>query len=198
MAIGERIRYFRNRKNMTQKYLGQELGFSEKAADVRIAQYELGSRTPKADLVEALSIVFDVDPKALSVPDIDSIAGLAHTFFALEDLYGLKVGEVDGEVCLRIGKNAKGERSQVLDFLEYWNKAAKRYEQGEITKEYYDYWRYHFPNAMTEEALQEESEEMCKENGLDVDAMHFRDYLTRELVKEMQKKTLEEYKKRAD
>ena len=48
MAIGERIHFFRLLRGMTQKYLGMALGFPEKSADVRLAQYETGSRTPKA------------------------------------------------------------------------------------------------------------------------------------------------------
>ena len=40
MAIGQRIRFFRNRKGMTQKYLGEFLGFVGKTSDVRMAQYE--------------------------------------------------------------------------------------------------------------------------------------------------------------
>ena len=55
MAIGERIRFFRNKKGVTQKYLGQVVGFPERSADVRMAQYETGSRTPKADLTRTLA-----------------------------------------------------------------------------------------------------------------------------------------------
>ena len=55
MAIGERIHFFRLLRGMTQKYLGMSLGFPEKSADVRLAQYETGSRTPKADLTAALA-----------------------------------------------------------------------------------------------------------------------------------------------
>ena len=50
MAIGERIHFFRLLRGMTQKYLGMAVGFPEKSADVRLAQYETGTRTPKADL----------------------------------------------------------------------------------------------------------------------------------------------------
>ena len=39
MAIGERINFFRNMRGMTQKYLGMHVGFPEKSADVRLAQY---------------------------------------------------------------------------------------------------------------------------------------------------------------
>ena len=49
MAIGERIRFFRNLRGMTQKYLGTVVGFPEETADIRMAQYESGSRTPKSD-----------------------------------------------------------------------------------------------------------------------------------------------------
>ena len=93
MAIGERIHFFRILRGMTQKYLGMALGFPEKSADVRLAQYENGSRTPKADLTDALAQALDVSPHALSVPDIDSYVGLMHTLFTLEDRYGLKICE---------------------------------------------------------------------------------------------------------
>ena len=51
MAIGERIHYFRLLRGMTQKQLGNAVGFTENTADVRIAQYESGVRTPKAEIV---------------------------------------------------------------------------------------------------------------------------------------------------
>ena len=34
---------------MTQKYLGLQLGFGEKNADSRVAQYENGRREPKSE-----------------------------------------------------------------------------------------------------------------------------------------------------
>ena len=78
MAIGERIRFFRNLKGMTQKFLGVQVGFSERTADIRMAQYESGSRTPKADLTEELAHVLGVSPLALNVPDIESYLGSYH------------------------------------------------------------------------------------------------------------------------
>ena len=98
MAISERIHFFRLMRGMTQKYLGTAIGFPEKSADVRLAQYETGTRKPKADLTNALAQVLDVSPQALDVPDIDSYIGLMHTLFTLEDIYGLTVSEADGEV----------------------------------------------------------------------------------------------------
>ena len=102
MAIGQRIKFFRNRKGMTQKQLGELLGFKGKTSDVRMAQYESEARVPKIDLVKQMSQIFDVNTHALTVPDIDTHIGLMHTLFALEDIYGLKVKNVDGQphLCL--------------------------------------------------------------------------------------------------
>ena len=86
MAIGERIHFFRILRGMTQKYLGTIVGFPERSADVRLAQYETGTRKPKAELTAALAQALDVSPHALDVPDIDSYIGLMHTLFTLEDI----------------------------------------------------------------------------------------------------------------
>ena len=76
MAIGERIHFFRILRGMTQKYLGTIVGFPERSADVRLAQYETGTRKPKVELTAALAQALDVSPHALDVPDIDSYIGL--------------------------------------------------------------------------------------------------------------------------
>jgi len=145
MAIGERIHYFRSLHGMTMKKLGQLLGFPEKSADVRLAQYETGSRTPKADLTAQLAEILEVSPQALAVPDIDSYTGLMHTLFALEDIYGLKVAEIDGEVCLRVNVRQGKEAAELHKMLCAWQQAAYMLEKGTITEEEYNRWRYHYP-----------------------------------------------------
>lgn len=102
MAISKRIHSFRNMRGMTQKCLGQLLGFPDKSAYVRSAQYETGARNPKADLKSAQANAPDISPLALSVPDIDSYHGLMNTLFIMLDRYGLKIDEADGEVCLKV------------------------------------------------------------------------------------------------
>ena len=147
MAIGERIRFFRNLRGMTQKYLGQVVGFPEKTADIRMAQYESGSRTPKAELTENLAGVLGVSPLALSVPDIDSYLGLMHTLFALEDIYGMKIDKLDDEVCIRLDKNRGTSYISLLERFTAWQKEAEKYRNGEISKEEYDHWRYTYPEV---------------------------------------------------
>lgn len=145
MAIGERIHFFRNKCGMTQKQLGKLLGFPEKSADVRLAQYETGSRSPKADLTATLAKVLDVSPNALSVPDIDSYIGLMHTLFTLEDRYGLYVDEVDGEICLKVNVRKNRDAAELHQMLCAWRQAAAMLQAEEISQEDYDNWRYHYP-----------------------------------------------------
>jgi len=149
MAIGERIHFIRNLRGMTQKYLGILAGFPERTADVRMAQYESGNRTPKADLTAELAKVLDVSPKALDVPDIDSYDSLMHTLFALEDIYGLKISEIDGEICLRLDKFRGTTSAVMFDMLNAWRQESVKLETGEITKEEYDQWRYRYPEFDT-------------------------------------------------
>lgn len=149
MAIGERIHFFRNLRGMTQKYLGTLVGFPEKSADVRLAQYETGTRTPKSDLTTALANVLDVSPQALAVPDIDSYIGLMHTLFTLEDRYGLKIDETDGEISLKVDVRKGKDAAELHKMLCAWHQASTMLKAGEISQEEYDRWRYHYPEFDT-------------------------------------------------
>ena len=145
MAIGERIHFLRTLRGMTQKYLGVMVGFPEKSADVRLAQYETGARTPKADLTASLANALDVSPQALAVPDIDSYTGLMHTLFTLEDRYGLQIDEADGEVCLKVDVRKNKDAAELHKMLCSWRQAAAMLKTGEISQEEYDRWRYRYP-----------------------------------------------------
>ena len=123
MAIGERIHHFRLLRGFTQKYLGQQLGFSDSQADVRIAQYEKGARSPKEKYLNAL----------------------ADTLFTLEDLYGLHIDEIDGELCLRLDKSKGTTYLSMFDMFHAWQEQAEKLKSGEITQEKYDQWRYNYP-----------------------------------------------------
>ena len=145
MAIGERIRFMRNLKGFTQKYLGMLAGFDEKTADIRMAQYESGTRTPKAELTQTLAGIFDISPLALNVPNIEDEQGLMHTLFALEDIYGLKAEIIDGKVCLTVDADKTAVSSSIEKSLVAWAEQSKKYKSSEISKDEYDQWRYNFP-----------------------------------------------------
>jgi len=110
-----------------------------------MAQYESGSRTPKADLTNNLAEVFDISASALTVPDIDSYNGLMHTLFTLEDLYGLKITELDREVCLHLDKGMGINYITMFEMFTAWKEQADKLKNGEISKDEYDNWRYNYP-----------------------------------------------------
>ena len=157
MAIGERIRFFRNKRGMTQKSLGMMLGFPEKSSDVRMAQYETGARTPKSELTVSIAGILDVSEHALLIPDIDSLIGLIHTMFALEDRYGLTISEKDGDVCLRIDVSKGRNAEDFHRMLCIWCQASAMQSSGEISREEYDRWRYHYPEYSSPDTISEDS-----------------------------------------
>ena len=134
MATGERIHFFRTLRGLTLRQLGQAIGFPEKSADIRMAQYESETRVPKDEITQKLAQALDVSPQAIAVPDIDSYTGLMHTFFALEDRYGLKVSQIDGELCLRLNKIDNKSYLSMFDMLYAWNQMSEKLASGEISK----------------------------------------------------------------
>ncbi|MBQ3416956.1 MAG: helix-turn-helix transcriptional regulator [Ruminococcus sp.] len=130
--IGKRIRFIRKQRGVTMKYLGVAVGLPENSADIRISQYESGTRTPKAELLSRIANILDVSPDALAVPDLDSIAGVMHTLFIIEDLYRFRFVLIDSE------------SAELNNALKEWQRKFESYSKGEISKEQYDNWRYHF------------------------------------------------------
>ena len=130
--IGKRIRFIRKKRSMTMKYLGLAIGLPESSADIRISQYESGTRTPKDDLLRKIANILDVSPDALAVPDLDSIAGVMHTLFIIEDLYRFRFVMIDSE------------SAELNNAVKEWQRRFDSYTKGEIRKEEYDNWRYHF------------------------------------------------------
>lgn len=152
MAIGERIRWFRNRAGMTQKELGIKLGFGERTADIRIRQYETGTRNPKADMIKNLARIFDVAEEALTVPDIDTYQGLMHTLFTLEDLYGLTITRLNNQVCLTQNVNHPNYDVSLSARLLEWCDEKAKVDTGGMHFEEYDQWRYSYPAKKVEDA----------------------------------------------
>ena len=117
MAAGKRIRFFRNLRGLKQKELGTAVGFSSTTAEARIAQYETELRLPRKDLLTKIASILGVRTEAINVPDIDTTIGFMHTLFAIEDMYGIKIGEIDGEVCLRLDRTDGSAFARNLDLF---------------------------------------------------------------------------------
>lgn len=145
MASGKRIKAIRTKKKMTQKELGIAAGFDKKTADIRIAQYESETRTPKENLVNAIANALEVSPMALNVPNIDSYVGIMHTLFALEDIYGLHINCIDDQLCLTLTKTDGPDLSELYRNFKSWHEEYDKLTNEQISNEEYDHWRYTYP-----------------------------------------------------
>lgn len=146
MNTGYRIRHIRTFKGVTQKELGIAIGFNEENADIRIAQYESGSRRPKDNTISAIASVLGVAPKALTVPQIESLDDFIHILFAFEDFYGIAPKTICAccDSILEHLSNTGNSNEPLFDFLFEWNDVAMKFVYGVITKSEYDLWRYNY------------------------------------------------------
>jgi len=144
MSVGNRIKKIRNMRGMTQKELGLAVGFDEKSADIRIAQYESGTRTPKEKIITNIANALKVNPKAIDRLDTENYIDLAHILFIFEDIYGIKINSIDGELCLMPDKTKSSIYPTLFEILNTWRQEAEKLKNGEITEDEYNAWRYNF------------------------------------------------------
>ena len=141
MAVGDRIKRVRNFRGMTQKELGIAVGFDEKSADIRIAQYESNTRTPKEDLLRKIAEVLDVNYRSLYEPTLYAAEDIMYTLFELDEHYpGTRIYEVTDTTDPDFPEKhmAVSFRYRLLDeFLQEWQLRKKQLASGEITKEEY-------------------------------------------------------------
>ena len=68
-----------------------------------------------------------------------------HTFFALEDRYGLTIETREGEVLFRIDPRKGHDAAQINQMVCAWAPVMEKYRAGEISREEYDNWWYNYP-----------------------------------------------------
>ena len=85
MTVGDKIKKIRTFRGMTQKELGLAIGFEEKGADNRIAQYETNYRVPKKDLLNKIAEVLRVDRQNFYTDAPGCAEDFMRTFFWLDE-----------------------------------------------------------------------------------------------------------------
>jgi len=155
-TIGERIRFYRRKANMTQKKLAELCEVSEPA----IRNYELGNRIPDWEMLDTIAGALEVSYYALADPEINAFFGAMHTFFRMEAVHGLKPVEVNGKTGLVLDHDAgEGNPDYLQLALDMWKKARDHYDSGEWDKETYLTWESKYPvfsNAYALEILKDE------------------------------------------
>ena len=71
-------------------------------------------------------------------------------------MYGLKIAEIDGELCLHLDRTLNPDMN-LLELFELWHGQSMRLANGRIIREEYNEWRYNYPasQAALEQAARE-------------------------------------------
>ena len=141
MAVGDRIKRVRVLRSFTQRDLGLAVGFEENTADVRIAQYETGTRTPKEDMLRKIAEILDVNYRSLYEPSLYAAEDVMYTLFELDEHYNLSIHDFDGRKCIAF--NAK----MLDDFLAEWQVRKKELAEEKISKIEYMEWKLNWPQT---------------------------------------------------
>lgn len=151
MAVGNRIKRARNFRGMTQKELGIAVGLEEKSADIRIAQYESGTRTPKEELLRKIAEVLDVNYRSLYESNLYAAEDIMYTLFELDEHYPrtslYEVSDTSDPDSPEIHM-ALSFHNHLLDgFLKEWQLRKQQLANGEITRDEYQEWKLNWPQT---------------------------------------------------
>ena len=151
-TLGERIRYYRKRKGMTQKQLADLCQITE--PDIR--NYELDNRIPGYDTLNTIASALDVNYFTLAEPDLSSLPGAMHVLFRMEYAHGLKPIELDGKTVLTIDKQNQNTKDDLFQqMMNNWLDARKRFGSGEWTEKQYEDWLIQYPTVLPHDPVEE-------------------------------------------
>lgn len=94
MIFGDRLRFIRNYREMTQKELGIALGISVKNAAKRIHQYEKNEKIPRDDVIKKMAEILKISESALKrnyenkvIEFVEDFMWLENSFNTIEQIY---------------------------------------------------------------------------------------------------------------
>lgn len=168
MTIGEKIKFIRTFRGITQKELGIKVGFDEKGADNRIAQYETNYRVPKKDMLLQMAKVLNVNPLNFISEVSGSAEDIMQTFFWLDEdnpgainLFQLvkNPGKCNASEDDAVHYNDSDDWPAhppmglwfnygiVDDFMREWLVKKNELKAGEISRDEYLEWKLNWPDT---------------------------------------------------
>ena len=142
MDIGQRIRYVRNLRGLSQIELAGKVGLgADEKGRIRITQYENGTRTPKEDMLEKISKALNVNSLYLSTaPKTD----------ALEFLFTLFDFDIDMSIIIEKENDRfklDFDNWMFNDVFEEWMNKKAELKSGKISKEEYIEWKINYTGS---------------------------------------------------
>lgn len=117
MTLGEKIRKYRTLKGLTQAQLGSMV----KLTGDRIRQYENDIRSPKDGKLMEIADALEINPTTLFDPNYNEPNSVMHTFFELEDIYGMHFEKVGDNYQLAFSKGDNYQNpSWIIEGIAAW------------------------------------------------------------------------------
>ena len=171
MVLGERIKRIRTFRGLTQRELGLKLGYEERNADVRIAQYESGYRVPKNNTLMEMAKILNVN----YIHFIGVTPGCAEdimlTFLWLDEddrstIHLFQLVRNPGKCNASDDKSVRYNDSDewpaqapvgmwidyglVNEFLREWCLRKEQLKSGEISEDEYFEWKINWPASSSD------------------------------------------------
>ena len=133
MTLGEKIKKYRELRELTQRELGQKVGFSSGTEDSRIRKYEKNMMAPKIDIRRKIAEALDIDMSALNDIDIQTEKGAIRALFYLEEKYGMDIKKTDRDISLTFDID-NTDIWKLIEYLEEWATKKEEYIKKKITQ----------------------------------------------------------------
>lgn len=142
MDIGERIRFVRKFRGMTQQELADAAGFPPgHNGRVRIQQYEAGVRVPKEDILEKISAALNVNSLYLSTKPRTELLDNVFMLFEYDYYNDILINkEANGHFTLDLQNEA-----MLSDLFNEWMQKKSDLREGKISKDDYIEWKINYP-----------------------------------------------------
>lgn len=168
MVLGERIKRIRSFRGLTQRELGLKLGYEERNADVRIAQYESGYRVPKKDTLMEIARILNVNYINFITGAPGCAEDIMQTFFWLDEdnrnmfhLFQLvhnpdkRITPDDKSIYYYASDECPVQApvgmwidyGLVNEFLREWCLRKEQLKNGEISESEYFEWKINWPDT---------------------------------------------------
>ena len=137
MELGKKIRLIRMHRKLTQRELGERLNWGDNGGN-RIAQYEMGFRTPKESRIEEIAKVLNVREENFCIR-ADTPEDIIRLLIWFDWEHGCNG-------CVPIGMILLfDEFERVSKYLREWYDRKKEVETGRITRAEYLEWMLQWP-----------------------------------------------------
>lgn len=167
ITLGDRLKFIRQFRKMTQKELGIACGFPEESADVRIRHYEMNRYVPKQDMIQRLASALRCSAYALCSFNND-ILSITELLLWLHEIRSMQIIEFDMNPDSPDTANLQAQynpntldgfgysespvgvvfkNSVINQALEELALRKKELDTGEITREQYFNWIILWPDS---------------------------------------------------